>query len=55
MVTIRPDICYTVTRLSKDLAKPNSFHLTREKYILHYLKGTINQSLIFKKSLKLLQ
>ena len=27
MVATRPDICYTVTRLSQDLAKPNSFHL----------------------------
>ena len=27
----------------------NPFHLTKAKHILHYLKGTINQSLIFKK------
>ena len=52
MVATRPDICYTVTSLSQDLAKPNSFHLTKAKYVLHYLKGTINQSLIFKKSQK---
>ena len=51
MVT-RPDICYTVTRLSQDLAKPSSFHLTKAKHVLCYLKGTINQSLIFKKSQK---
>ena len=48
MVATKPDICYTVTRLSQDQAKPNSFHLTKAKYILHYLKGTINQSLIFR-------
>ena len=52
MVATRPDICYTVTRLSQDLAKPNYFHLTRAKYVLRYLKGTINQFLIFKKSQK---
>ena len=46
MVATRPDICYTVTRWSQDLAKPNSFHLTRAKHVLHYLKGTINQSLV---------
>ena len=51
----RPGICYTVTRLSQDLAKPNSFHLTKAKHISHYLKGTINQSLIFKKSQKSLK
>ena len=52
MVATRPDICYTVTRMYEDLAKPNSFHLTRAKHVLRYLKGTINQSLIFKKSQK---
>ena len=49
MVATRPDICYTVTRSSQELAKPNSFHLTKVKHVLHYLKGTINQSLLFKK------
>ena len=49
MVTTRTDISYTVSRLSQDQAKANSFHLMRAKHILHYLKDTINQSLIFKK------
>ena len=31
MVATRPDICYTITRLSQDLAKPHSFHLTKVK------------------------
>ena len=52
MVATRPDICYTVTRLYQDLAKPNSFHLMKAKHVLCYLKGTINQSLISKKSQK---
>ena len=52
MVATRPYISYTVTRLSPILAKPNYFHLTRAKHVLRYLKGTINQSLIFKKSQK---
>ena len=43
MVATTPVICYTVTRLSHDLAKPNSFYLTKAKRILHYLKGK-NQS-----------
>ena len=46
---------YTVTRLSQDLAKVNSFHLTKAKHVLRYLKVTINQSQIFKKSQKLLE
>ena len=49
MLSTRLGICYTVTRLSQDLAKPNSFHLTKAKQVFYYLKGTINQSLIFKK------
>ena len=52
IIITRPDICYTITRLSQDLAKPNSFHLTKAKHVLCYLKGTINQSLISKKSQK---
>ena len=42
-------------RFSQDLAKPSSFHSMKAKYILCYLKGTINQSLIFKKSQKSLK
>ena len=40
MVATRPDICYTVTRLSQELAKLNSFHLTKAKHVLCYLKNT---------------
>ena len=50
MVATRPDFCYTVTKFSQDLEKPNSFHLMKVKHVLRYLKGTINQLLIFKKS-----
>ena len=39
MIATRPDICYTVTRLTKDLAKPNSFHLMKAKQVLRYLKA----------------
>ena len=42
IVATRPNICYTVTRLSQNLGKRNSFHLTKAKYVLRYLKG--NQS-----------
>ena len=52
MVATRPDICYIVTKLSQDQAKSNYFHLTKAKHVLSYLKDTINQSLILKKSLK---
>ena len=55
MVATKLDICYTVTRLSQDLAKPNSFHLTKAKHVLRYLKGTINKSLTFKKIVETLK
>ena len=50
MVATRSDICYTVTRLCQAQVIPNYFHLTKAKHVLRYLKGTLNQSLIFKKS-----
>ena len=49
MVATRPNIYYKVTRLSQGRAKPNSFHLTKAKHVLWYLKSIINKSLIFKK------
>ena len=43
MVATRPDICYTVTRLSQDLTKPNSFHLMKAQSIIHeYLRNHKN-------------
>ena len=38
MVVTKPDICYLVSRLSQDLAKPNYSHLMKAKHVLHYLK-----------------
>ena len=55
MVATRLDIYYAVTRLSQDRAKSNSFHLMKAKHILLYLKGTIYQLLVFKKSQKSLK
>ena len=52
IVATRPDICYTVTRLSLELEKPNFIHLTKAKHVLRYFKDTINQSQKTKKSRK---
>ena len=54
MIARRPDICYTINRLSQDLAKPNSFHLTKAKHVSRYFKSTINQTLISLKNPKAL-
>ena len=55
MVSTRPAVGYTETRLPQNLAKPNYFHLTKAKLVLRYLKDSINQSLIFKESQKPLE
>ena len=55
MGATRPGICYIVTTLSHGLTKPNYFHLTKVKHVLRYLKRTINQSSLFKKSKKPLE
>ena len=47
MTCTRPDICYAVTVLSQHLAQPNMAHLNLAKYVLRYLKGSINYGLIF--------
>lgn len=55
MTSTRPDICYTVTKLSQNLNKPRTVHLTRAKQVLRYLKGTKNQCLVFRHSKNPLQ
>ena len=39
IVATRADMCYIVTRLYQELAKPNSFHLTKAKQVFRYLKS----------------
>lgn len=53
MTSTRPDLCYIVTTLSQYMARPTIVHLTMAKHVLRYLKGTIDQCLIFKKSANL--
>ena len=50
MTATRPDICYIVTKLSQHMANPNSKHVTLAKHAVGYVKSTINQKLIFRKS-----
>ena len=40
MTGTRPDLCYTVTRLSQNMAKPTQSDLSMAKHVLRYLKGT---------------
>ena len=45
----RPDLSYIVTKLSQNMARPTEANLIAAKHVLRYLKGTIEQSLKFKK------
>ena len=50
MTCTRPDLCYIVTKLSQNMAKPTEADLNWAKYVLRYLKGTREQCLKFEKS-----
>ena len=50
MTCSRPDLCYVVTILSQYMSKPKVGHLKLAKYVLRYLKGTVNFGIVFKKS-----
>ncbi|PIK39827.1 hypothetical protein BSL78_23335 [Apostichopus japonicus] len=52
MTSTRPDLCYTVTKLAQHMSNPTMAHLTMAKHALRYLKGTIYQSLIYRKSVE---
>ena len=48
MTGTRPDLCYVVTKLSQYMSEPNKNHMSMAKHVLRYLKGTINEKLIFR-------
>ena len=50
MTCTRPDLCYTVSKLSQFMHKPTIVHLTTAKHVLKYLNYTQNYSLNFCKS-----
>lgn len=45
----KPEIAYTVSRLSQYMHTPNLSHLTAAKSVLRYLAGTSTFGLLFKK------
>ena len=50
MTCTRPDLSYVVGKLSQNLAKPTNADLQLSKFVLKYIKGTLNYSLKFRKS-----
>ena len=50
MTCMRPDLSFTVTKLSQHMSKPDVYHMTMAKHALRYVKGTVQGKLIFRKS-----
>ena len=49
MVATRPDISFTVTKLSQYMTCALQSHMTMAKHVLRYLKGNMNEKLCFTK------
>ena len=50
MTCTRPDISWTVTRLSQKLENPSPVEWVMLRHVLRYLKGTMNHGLLYQKS-----
>ena len=49
MACTRPDLCWVVTKLSQNLSNPQQSHWMAVKYVLRYLKGTLEYELCYRK------
>ena len=49
MMATRPDICWSVTKLSQHLSNPLESHWVAAKHVLRYLKGTADYYLCYTK------
>ena len=52
MIATRPDLSFVVTKLSQYMSCPTKYHLNAARRVLRYLKGTIDQKLVFSQSKK---
>ena len=50
MTSTRPVLCFVVTKLAQKMANTTKADETIAKHVLRYLKGTIDQKLIFQGS-----
>ena len=50
MTCTRPDLAFVVTKLSQSLEKPSEADWITVKHVMRYLKGTIDQKLMYNKS-----
>ena len=47
LTNTRPDICFFVNTLSHYMVEPRHVHLVATKYVMRYLKGTLDYGLIY--------
>ncbi|CAM8895143.1 unnamed protein product [Rhodiola kirilowii] len=47
MVCTRPDLAHGVSLVSRHMANPGKYHWQAMKWILRYVKGTLNKGLLF--------
>ena len=47
MIQTRPDICYTITILSRYNHNPNAKHIAAVKRVIRYLKGTMDHGITY--------
>lgn len=50
MTCTRPDLGFTVSKLSQHLSEPKNQHWVAAKHVLPYLKGTVNQELCYRRN-----
>ena len=55
MVCTRPDLCYGVSLVSRFMSQPGKEHWEATKWILRYLRGTIDVGLVFEATEKGMQ
>ena len=53
LANMRPDICFVVNTLSQFLIDTRHVHLIASKYILRYLKGTIDYGIKYEANQKI--
>ncbi|TID16750.1 hypothetical protein CANINC_004107, partial [Pichia inconspicua] len=47
--TVRPDLVYAASALSRYIKEPHRNHMVAGKHVLRYIKGSLNKGLVFKK------
>ena len=50
LTNTRPDICFAVNTLSQYMVNPKHVHLIGAKYVMRYLKGTLDYGLRYTSS-----